>query len=181
MWITGIIVLLIVFIDQLSKWLVRVNLSTKDTIVLIDNILEIQHVENRGMAGGLFDDSTIVLAIISLIATAGLIYFCAKYNNFHKDKMTTLRSVALSFALAGTAGNLFDRTIASISPLAEKISNQIGYSTVGVVDMIHCPIFPMFGVFNIADFFLVTAMCLLFLYFILEAIFDFKRDKNERV
>ena len=92
----------------------------------------------------------------------------AKFNNWKKNKT---QAVALTLILAGTAGNLFDRFM-TINGVLD-----------GVVDMIYfrpfewvCELVHMgYGVFNLADFYLVTGIIL----FAFDLLFFSERKKRK--
>ncbi|RMD75754.1 MAG: signal peptidase II [Lentisphaerae bacterium] len=73
-------------------------------IEVIPGFVYIVHVVNRGAAWGIFSGFTWGLALISLIAVGGIVYYmrdiCAGYRE---------RWFALSILLGGTIGNLIDR------------------------------------------------------------------------
>ena len=99
----------------------------------------------------MFSDATWLLAILSLVASAVLVYFITK-NNWQRKKMY---STAITLMLAGTFGNCIDRIFACFN-LRE-----------GVVDMIILK--PLdylweaitksgFPIFNVADMCLVIGI-----------------------
>ncbi len=86
-------------------------------------------VHNTGMAWGMFDDSTLVLGVLSLAVCAAL----AAYLFVLSPRANLLEAVGVSLVVAGGLGNAADRFL-------------LGY----VVDFIE-PTFIDFPVFNIAD------------------------------
>ncbi len=165
--ITGIVFLVVYLFDQITKYLTELYV-TEQGFSVIPNFLTIQKQYNPGMAWSFLDEGAgiIILTIISLLASIVLGYFVTK-NDWKKKP---LRSFALTFALAGCVGNLFDRFL---TVLYRYFGVELRK---GVVDMIHFE----FGqtTFNVADFFLVTGLCLL----VLEIILDFfKQNKDEGV
>ncbi|MBE6137593.1 MAG: signal peptidase II [Erysipelotrichaceae bacterium] len=169
MWITLLLVFIFYFLDQLTKYLAQVH--TPNNITAIPHFLTLDLHYNTGMAWSLFDDSTWLLVIISVVASVVLIYFCLK-NDWKKAPLPAL---GLTMALGGCLGNLFDRAI-SITPLSQYRR--------GVVDMISFE--PLnwisnlisgndFPTFNLADTFLVIGLIL----FAVDLIFFAeKRQKN---
>jgi len=163
--ITGVVFFIVYFLDQLTKYLTELYV-TSEGINLIPGFLTIQKQYNPGMAWSFLDEGAgiILLTVVSFVATIVLGYFVLK-NDWKKK---TLRSFAFTFALAGCVGNLFDRFLTILYRYFNINLRQ------GVVDMIHFE----FGstTFNVADFFLVTGLCLL----VLEIIIDyFKSNKVE--
>lgn len=152
----GIIIALIL-LDQIVKLLVLNYISTSDKIPLIPGFISLVKVYNTGMAWGMLDDSTLILALISTIASIVALYF-ATQNDFSKKKMY---SIALCFIIAGALGNMLDRyfTVAGIYK--------------GVVDMFQFSF--DFPVFNIADAVLVIGVIML----LIDILFlESKRNNN---
>ena len=150
--ITMLVFLAVYGFDQVSKYLVEANIADGESITLIPNLITITKSYNTGMAWSMLSNTTgtIILAIVSLVASIVLGYFAMK-NDWKKKP---LRSIAITFALAGCFGNLYDRfcTVFGVRK--------------GVIDMIHVS----FGttIFNVADFFLVTGLCLIILEFVID-------------
>ena len=73
--------LVIVALDQLTKWLVRVRVPLHDSVQIIPNLLDITHVRNTGAAFGFlngvdFPGKTLVIAVVAK-ATSSLAAGCA--------------------------------------------------------------------------------------------------------
>ena len=154
MAITLIIFFVLVLLDQLSKLFTEYYLALNSTYEFIPNCLYFTKVYNKGAAWSMFEDTTIILVIISFVATIILGYMCSK-NDWKKAKISSL---SLTLAFAGCVGNFFDRLISVIPGLSEYRP--------GVVDMI---IFKPFDwlctalnlgttVFNVADMYLVIGL-----------------------
>ncbi len=120
-----IIVILILSLDQLTKFIVSSKLSLYQSMPVIKGIFCISLVHNRGAAFGLFRDQIYLFILTALFAII-LIYLSLKEN-----KKISLYSASLGLILAGTIGNLIDRL-------------RFGY----VVDFLDFRIWP---VFNVAD------------------------------
>jgi signal peptidase II len=145
----GIILILLTNLgcDQISKQIVRRELSLFETVSLIDNHLTITKVENTGAflsVGSALPDlmKFILLSGIPLLALSfGLVYL------FTRKHLSAISRVALSFAIGGGIGNIYDRIIRG-----------------SVTDFLHID-FGIFqtGIFNMAD---VSIMMGLILYLI---------------
>lgn len=122
-----IITLIILSLDQLTKFLVIHKLSLHQSIPVIKGVFYITLVHNRGAAFGILKNQ-VPLFIFTSIFTIILIYKNLKENT--KNKLS-LYSFSLSLVLAGALGNLIDRLF-------------LGY----VIDFLDFRIWP---VFNIAD------------------------------
>jgi signal peptidase II len=157
MWITLIIAAVLLFADQITKYLTEIFIDKYEMVEAIPNLLTLTKVYNKGAAWSFLSDTTWVLVIISFIGMFVLGYY--SYKNDWKNKK--VYSTGITMAFAGCVGNLIDRLI-SITPLSE--------GSPGVVDMISFE--PLnwisqaisgydFPTFNIADICLVVGMILI--------------------
>ncbi|MBI4301521.1 MAG: signal peptidase II [Chloroflexi bacterium] len=132
--------LMVLGCDQLTKFLIRVNLVPGESYPS-QSAIRFTYVTNSGSAFGLLANQTFLLALTAVLgAVAILIYY--RYSSPGK----TLLEVSLSLQFGGAMGNLIDRL-------------RYGY----VVDFIDIRVWP---VFNLADSALVVGVILLG-YFIL--------------
>ena len=149
MVVTVILFFCLAMADQVLKFVVE-RVALNDTLVLIPNFLELRLTYNPGMAWGALGNNTLLLTIISAVATIILCYFATK-NDWKRNKVG---AIALTMALAGCVGNLFDRMI-----------TVFGWRD-GVVDMIILKPFDWLcellhlgtTIFNLADVFLVLGI-----------------------
>ncbi|MBQ9950268.1 MAG: signal peptidase II [Clostridia bacterium] len=143
-----IIAIVFILLDQLSKYL-YVDVFGMPTVSVIDGVLELTYVENRGAAWGLFADRQILLYIFSAVITIAIIvFFILKYR-----KMGKLMRYSLALIIAGAVGNMIDRF-------------AFGY----VRDMINFA-FIEFPVFNVADMCITVGAVL-----VLIAVIVFEKD-----
>lgn len=144
-----IVVILIANIgcDQISKNVIRQNVGFYQTIHVVRDYVTITYVENTGAflsLGSTLPNTAkvIILSVIPLIALLfGIIYILVKKN------LTWLSALALSFAIGGGIGNIYDRLVHG-----------------SVTDFMHIN-FGLFqtGIFNMADVSIMTGM-FIFLY-----------------
>ena len=145
----------LVGLDQLTKWLTVLHLQEKP-IVLIDGMLELTYVENRGAAFGMMQGGRwlfVAFTAVVMLALLALLLF-GHYRRYR------LFNISLILVIAGGIGNLIDR-----------IANGF------VVDMIHVfwkTIGFDFPVFNVADIFVVIGSILLLIFFFF--IYDDKKQ-----
>lgn len=159
-----------IILDQITKWLAVENLQKLNTLPLIEDVLHLTYVENRGAAFGMFADSRWIFILISAVAIVGFalyLYFGHATNNIY--------AVAISLVVSGGVGNMIDRL-------------ALGY----VVDFIDCRFvkYPVFGesgvyfntfpVFNGADSFVCVGAGLLMLALILEMIAESKAARAKK-
>jgi signal peptidase II len=122
-----IIVILVIFLDQCTKFLALKNLSLYQSIPVVKGIFHLTLIHNRGAAFGILKNQLSLFIATAILATA-LIYHAIRNN---RDKNFSLYIFSLTLILAGGIGNLIDRIF-------------LGY----VVDFLDFRVWP---VFNIAD------------------------------
>jgi signal peptidase II len=145
----GVVLILLANIgcDQISKGLVRRKISYFETISLIDDHLTLTKVENTGaflsVGSGLPDAlKFLLLSGLPLMALAfGIVYL------FTRQHLSLLSRFALSFAIGGGIGNIYDRIING-----------------SVTDFLHISFgFFQTGIFNMADVSIMVGMILFFI------------------
>ena len=158
MYIWFILMALIVFVDQLTKYLTVFYLKPVDTVPLIQNVLHLTYVENRGAAFGMLSENRWVFMTVSIVAILLLaVYLIWKKP---KDKWVCL---SLSFIIGGGIGNMIDRV-------------ALG----SVVDMIDFRLIH-FAVFNVADSFVCVGAGILMVWLIVTGFREYKAEKAARV
>lgn len=158
MYIWFILMALIVFIDQLTKYLTVFYLKPVDTCPIIQDVLHLTYVENRGAAFGMLSENRWVFMTVSIVAILLLaVYLIWKKP---KDKWVCL---SLSFIIGGGIGNMIDRV-------------ALGY----VVDMIDFRLIH-FAVFNVADSFVCVGAGILMVWLIVTGFREYKAEKAARV
>ncbi len=124
----GLIAVLIIALDQITKYLVINNIGPNDTVTVIKNVFEFVYVKNTGGAFSILNNATWLLSIVSIIFCIGVVVYFIKVKP--KEKNICL---ALSMMFAGALGNAIDRIFRGF-----------------VVDFIKTS-FINFPVFNVAD------------------------------
>lgn len=150
------LVVTIIYLDQLSKLLSIINLTNKGSVDFINGLINFRLAYNKGAAWSMCSEHTDYLAILSLVASFVIIYFLKDFNL--KDRK--IYSIALTFVLGGTVGNMIDRF----------------FRAEGVVDFIEIA-FMKFPIFNLADSFLVVGTIMLMFDLI---ILDYLRTKKKK-
>lgn len=136
-----LIAILLIAIDQLSKWFIVQNFELYGEKELISGILSLFYIQNRGAAWGIFEGRIFFFFLVTIFVVGYMIY------SFHKYK-TDSKLVGWSFSLilAGALGNFIDRMLNGF-----------------VVDMIRLD-FMNFPIFNIADICLTVGVFLMIIY-----------------
>jgi signal peptidase II len=96
-------------IDRLTKLIVESRVSFVDTYRVIPGFFDIVHSQNRGVAFGMFNDSTSEwrTTLLVIASVAAVIMVSVMLWNAKKLDRYTLWGFAL--ILGGAAGNVFDR------------------------------------------------------------------------
>ncbi|HKA02236.1 MAG TPA: signal peptidase II [Candidatus Solibacter sp.] len=103
------VALSVIALDRLSKWLVETYVSAMDTLRVIPGFFDIVHSENRGVAFGIFSDSTSEwrTALLIVLSLAAVVFVSAML--WRPDRLDRWSFWGLSLILGGAAGNVFDR------------------------------------------------------------------------
>ena len=131
-----LIAVLVIALDQFTKYLVRANMQPGDRIPVIGDWMSIYYVQNTGTAFSMFSGNRFVTVFL----TSALIVFCIIFIVMEARAGHRLVPILFTFVAAGGVSNMIDRLM-------------LGY----VTDMISCG---SFAVFNVADIG-VTCGCIL--------------------
>lgn len=154
MWITLLVLGGLLILDQVTKYLSELFLTRGTQTTLIPHVLDVTLTYNTGAAWSFLSDHTWILAVISFIASAVLVYFITK-NNWKKKKCY---SIAITLMLAGTFGNFIDRFFSCIG-LRKGVVDMIIFTP---LDMLWNWITKSgFPIFNVADMCLVIGIVFL--------------------
>ena len=132
----GAIAVAAVGADQLTKQVVARTLALGEEVEIVGPF-SIHHVQNSGIAFGLFSQATSVVIVLTALAVAWMLVFFARSGRRHP-----ILPVALGFVLGGSVANLVDRI-------------RLGH----VTDFLDVRYWPAF---NLADTFIVVGVTILF-------------------
>jgi signal peptidase II len=135
-WLSlGAIVLAAVVADQVTKHVVASNLSLGEGLHVVGPF-SIRHVQNSGIAFGLFSNATAAVIVVTAIAVAWMLVYFARSGARHP-----VLPVALGLVIGGSISNLADRV-------------RLGF----VTDFLDFRYWPAF---NLADSFIVIGVGIL--------------------
>ncbi|MBS5916127.1 MAG: signal peptidase II [Clostridiales bacterium] len=123
----GIIVLML-GLDQVSKWLVRDAMDLGQSIPIISSLMSLTYIENRGAAFGIMAGGRVLFIALTFLLLAFLLWY--RHQNKHQS---FLLEISTGLIIAGALGNLIDRIVKS-----------------SVTDFIDFHFFPIFNVADIA-------------------------------
>ncbi len=140
--------IILVALDQATKYWARRTLAGTSAVFLIDKVLSFTYVENRGGVWGMMQGRYNIFAIVSVVIIVGIVYVLYRIPN---TKRFFPLYLSMIFILAGAIGNLIDRIVFGF------VTDFISF------DIINFP------VFNVADIYVtvsafVTAFLLCFFY-----------------
>jgi signal peptidase II len=97
--------------DRLTKWVIETTVSATDSYKIIPGFFDIVRSENRGVAFGIFNDSTsewrtAVLVLLALAAVIGVSILL-----WRPERLDRLSRWGFALILGGAAGNLVDRIL----------------------------------------------------------------------
>ncbi|NCB91476.1 MAG: signal peptidase II [Clostridia bacterium] len=139
---------LLTLLDQWTKHLAVLHLAGKNDIILIKGVFQLQYLENRGAAFGIFQNQIWIFVILTVIFLLAVIWI---YFKIPREKKYLILHIVAVVLTAGAMGNFIDRI-------------RLGY----VVDFFYFSLID-FPIFNVADIFVVIsfiiiAICILFIY-----------------
>ena len=149
-----ILVIVVVLIDQYTKYLAVTHLKDGPAFVLIDNVFELNYLENRGAAFGLLQNRQIFFVCVAILIFAFILYCYVRIPK--TGRYLPLRLCGI-FIVAGAAGNLIDRI-------------RLGY----VVDFFYFRLID-FPVFNVADIYVTVSFAVL----LILIFFRYKEEELE--
>lgn len=149
-----IYLILLIVIDQVSKYWARTTIKEDGPFSIIPKVLKLQYHENTGAVWGIMSDKTGFLIILTMILVLILTFV---YFKIPRDKHYTPIHIIWVFIMAGAVGNFIDRI-------------SLRY----VVDFIYFELID-FPIFNVADSYLTVSCALL----LILAIFHYKEKDFE--
>ncbi|ELV2912816.1 TPA: lipoprotein signal peptidase [Staphylococcus pseudintermedius] len=145
------ITLIILIGDQLTKFIIRTQMTLGESFAVVPKFLYITSHRNNGAAWGILSGKMTFFYIITIIVLIALIVFYIK-----EAKNNMLMQIAISLLFSGALGNFIDRV--SIGEVVDFIDTVIfGYD---------------FPIFNIADASLTIGVVLLIIVLL--------KDQNQK-
>ena len=147
-------------LDQLTKYLAVLFLKGKDAVILIPGVLQLQYLENRGAAFGMLQNKQWFFGILTALFLVVAVWV---YRKVPKTKRYLPLIASGIVLVAGAIGNFIDRII-----------NQY------VVDFIYFSLidFPIFNVADICVTLSVIALLILIFFHYKEEDFKFFKKSS---
>lgn len=149
-----LISILLIALDQVSKWWIVQHMELYQSIPVISNFFYITSHRNRGAAFGILQEQRWFFIIVTIGVVITIIVFMVKMK-----KEPILTKTALSFVLGGAVGNLIDRI-----------------RTGEVVDFFHFQFGSYhFPIFNVAD----SVICVGVVLFLIANVMEYKKEQYD--
>ena len=146
--------LLLIFLDQWTKYLAVKTLKDQASYVLIQGVFELHYLENRGAAFGVLQGKKIFFVCVTVLMIFVLSYIFGKLPL--ERRFYPLHGICIAL-FAGAIGNFIDRILHNY-----------------VIDFFYFSLIN-FPIFNVADIYVTCAMALfifLFLFYYKESDLD---------
>ncbi len=157
-----ILVILLVALDQFTKYLACEYLQDKPAFKIIDGILELNFLKNSGAAFGMLQNQKVFFILVAVLILLIIAYVLFRMPD---DKKYNIMHILLVLIASGAAGNMIDRV-------------RQDY----VVDFIYFVIIN-FPIFNVAYIYVTVStflFVLLFLFYYNENDFSFLSFKQQK-
>ena len=143
-----LIICALVALDQYTKYLAVIHLKDKQAYIIINGVLELNYLENKGAAFGMLQNQKAFFIFVAVVILSVIGYVLLKAPDKKKYRKMHL---LLSLIAAGAIGNMIDRI-------------RLNY----VIDFIYFVLIN-FPIFNMADIYVtvstvVLVILLLFVY-----------------
>lgn len=152
----------LLFLDQFTKYLAITDLKDQAAVVLIDGILELQYLENKGAAFGVLQNKKTLFIFMTVVMLTVIFYVFFKLP---QQKKFVIWQVFMCLICAGGIGNMIDRI---------RFDHVVDFIYFKVID---------FPVFNVADIMITIGTVLFFivvLFFVKEEELQFLRFNIRR-
>lgn len=146
-----IFLIVLVALDQFTKYIAVLKLKNQAAFSIIDGILEFNYLENRGAAFGMLQNQKIFFLFVALIFLMVIAYVLIRVP---QDKKYFSLHILLILISGGAIGNMIDRI-------------RFDY----VVDFIYIVLIN-FPIFNVADMFVTFSTALL----VIQVLFVYKEN-----
>lgn len=144
---------ILVILDQWSKYMVLNHIRPVGSIPVIENVLSLTYHENRGAVWGIMQGQIPLLIVTTFIIFIAVLYV---YSRIPQTKKYTWLRLTSILVISGAVGNFIDRAFRHY-----------------VVDFIYFELID-FPIFNVADMYVVIGAALL----ILTVIFVYKDEHD---
>lgn len=155
----GVVGLLVLGLDQLTKVLALQHLTPGEPVNVIGSLLKFNLIRNPGAAFSLGSDFTPVISAVQIIVALGVVWLSRKLGSIGW-------AVAFGLLFGGAIGNITDRIFRAPSPFHGH-----------VVDFLQTP---NWAIFNVADMAVTSAAILLVIQTLRGIKLDGTKEKSSK-
>lgn len=152
----------LILLDQFTKRMAVLHLKNQPSFVLVEGVLKLHYLENRGAAFGIMQGQKTFLLLIGVLLLGFLAYY---YVKMPASKRFLPLRILIVFVGAGAVGNMIDRMLYEY-----------------VIDFFYFELID-FPIFNVADIYVtmsVAALVFLFLFYYKEEDLEFLSLKKKQ-
>ena len=135
-----IVAVLLIILDQLTKYLAVTYLKGAESIKILPGIFELSYLENHGAAFGIFQGQKTLFVILTSLLLIFLVYL---YIQILEEKRYKYIRMIIVVLVAGAVGNFIDRCI------HDYVFDFFYFSLID------------FPIFNVADIYIVVSVFVL--------------------
>lgn len=132
-----LVLILLVAIDQITKYFAIMKLKNKPAIPIISDVFELSYLENRGAAFGLLQNQKFFFLFVGIIILVVVVFVLLKVPD--KKKYTALHIFLIMIA-SGGIGNMIDRI---------RFDYVVDFFSFVLIN---------FPIFNVADMYVTVSM-----------------------
>ncbi|WP_058301807.1 signal peptidase II [Gorillibacterium timonense] len=159
-----LLTLLVIVLDQASKWLIVHNLNLYDEVPVIGDFFVITSHRNRGAAFSILQDQRIFFILITTVAVSGIVYYMTRTMRQKRSLLTC----GLGVLLGGALGNFIDRL--RLGEVVDFLQFTFRFTLFGFkVDY-------TFAIFNIADAAITIGVILI----LLDTFLDWRKERKNQ-
>ena len=107
----GLLSLAVLVLDQWTKHLAETSLAGRPPVTLVPGFLDLVHVENTGVAFGLFAAGSSTVGVLGLTLLGMIALGLVLYYFWRTPETNRVVLVSLALILGGAVGNLIDRVM----------------------------------------------------------------------
>ncbi len=99
-------------LDQLTKWLIRVNIPYGSELPVIPGIFSLVHAANTGAAFSMFTGNNTFFIGLAIVALVIIVFLLVRYSSPKSGAYFNIATkLALALLVSGILGNLTDRVL----------------------------------------------------------------------
>ncbi len=136
----SLLIAVLVALDQCTKYLAVLHLKDKPAMTVINGVLELNYLENKGAAFGILQNQRMFFIFVAVVILLVIGYILYKTPNSRKYN---LMHILLSLIASGAVGNLIDRV---------RFDHVVDFLYISLIN---------FPIFNVADIYVSAATVVL--------------------